>query len=1506
MPVSVFQDKIASLTPKQREALLSLLKERHPTGPKRLSAFVTKEDGALFPTGNELQKQLANYLPSYMVPRAYKILDTLPLTPHGKIDRQKLSSQTYQQQEIDTDDFNSKPTEKSKLKSIWEKAFGKQITTGDDFFEQGGDSIMAMQIVSQARAAGIELRVTDLFKHSRFQELDQYLKAEGLLKGESEQKTAIVSAFRDILGIPTFQIGDDFFEAGGDSITAISLVSKLRSLGYSFSVSDLFRYPSPQKLVNSTAAKEVEATPRIQNKDHGRTSPKASRLPLTPIQEWFLDQDLEVPQYWNQSVLIKLNKGTDKKKLEGTLYRLTQMHASLRLAVCSDGESQNIVPPWPPESLLEIVDARTLDPDRLQQTIERTADQIHSELNLDEGRLLKAALIETDAKSLLLLVIHHWCVDAVSWNLLLTDLESMLGTADLPAISEQSGETKLEGALSELRGRATKAEKEESVFWTGQDYSKCPRVLKGSALENLEKDTAEHSFRLSKQETEALQSYVQELFSDIPSALLSSVSKSLSHWLSSSHVLIGIEGHGRDIDNTETSDVVAWMTSYFPLVLDLTHSDSIEDCLNDVQYQIDNVPNKGANYGLIRSQLISQTGGVHIPEPELTFNYLGRKASPPNTKNIEIVDQNIGKNRHKGNRRTAVFEINAAIEDDELQVIWSYNSQIHSNEMVEGLLTEVRDNLVQLSSRARYYGDKDKKGFALSDTQQNLLLHRLSNFKNDQGELNLSGEFKGKISTNQLLNAWEETIKKHPALRSTLVDDKGHSPNQVIRNESVAKIEHIDLMAFQESEQKQKLEELAQKTRGQSLDIAKGPAIRLHLVRLAENRHFFTWKCHHIFLDGWSSSIVLQDVLSIANDGNLIEKDRDEPEADFSAYQRWIASRSKAKAIRFWSNYLEKCSPCLVGSPATTENRDLITHDLGGEMLLKIKRSSQAFHSTPSALLTAAWSLTLSAITDYSSVIFGYTQSGRNTEIRNPHSLVANLANTLPFRTHIDPKQNLRSWIQSLLKNQESTSNFGYISSARILGSIEDIESPNLFDTTLTIANYPWVDNKGEITLTNFQGDTTTSSPLSLSIKLAKSVSLEFDYNKGSFSKSDIQEIAEAFEEIITKLVSLNRRSIAAYLPEDLEERFSNIRQRASRPQLTQKTADTSPKAQDSSSVEGHLTQLFEKTLNLNSCQSSDDFFELGGTSIQAVRLFRKIEQEFKTKFPPSILFSHSTISELAKLIDAGAPQEPSFKNLVIIRPGGNSVPLFLVHAGGLQVLFYRDLANHIESGRPIYGLQAIGRDGSEAPCNSIQEIATRHLSEVETAYNSGPYVLVGHCFGAAIALEMAEQLQKKGKQVPLIVSIDGESPHLLGDDVNDADNIPRYENSFENYPRFLRAPRRLVRNTRRLLRRLRESNRRRFDSFYRQEVELNERLEKSVKIAFRNHRATPYLGRVLAFRCNDSDIYANHTEADWKRAAPNSVMIQMNCKHSEIVANPHAEHLAKEINGKLQELREL
>jgi amino acid adenylation domain-containing protein/non-ribosomal peptide synthase protein (TIGR01720 family) len=192
--------------------------------------------------------------------------------------------------------------------------------------------------------------------------------------------------------------------------------------------------------------------------------------------------------------------------------------------------------------------------------------------------------------------------------------------------------------------------------------------------------------------------------------------------------------------------------------------------------------------------------------------------------------------------------------------------------------------------------------------------------------------------------------------------------------------------------------------------------------------------------------------------------------------------------------------------------------------------------------------------------------------------------------------------------------------------------------------------------------------------------------------------------------------------------------------------------------VERRLVRIWEQVLGQTAIGVTDDFFDLGGHSILAMKLVSAIQTWFGLALPLTHLLAHPTVERLAvSLQRAGDPQ--GWHPLVEIKRGASGAPLFLLPGAGGNVIYFHTLARHLTTPRPIYGLQAVGLDGVTPPLESVEAIAELNVREMRRAWPSGPYLLAGHSFGGQVALEMAQQLRRQGQAVGLLAVLDTPAP---------------------------------------------------------------------------------------------------------------------------------------------------
>lgn len=195
--------------------------------------------------------------------------------------------------------------------------------------------------------------------------------------------------------------------------------------------------------------------------------------------------------------------------------------------------------------------------------------------------------------------------------------------------------------------------------------------------------------------------------------------------------------------------------------------------------------------------------------------------------------------------------------------------------------------------------------------------------------------------------------------------------------------------------------------------------------------------------------------------------------------------------------------------------------------------------------------------------------------------------------------------------------------------------------------------------------------------------------------------------------------------------------------------------------LEKSLVGIWETVLGVEPVGRDDNFFDLGGHSLRAIRLMADIEKTLAVALPLATLFKAPTVAQLASVIrQTQGTESQGWSPLVPIQTKGDLPPLFCVAGGGGSVLYFQPLSAYLGDQQPFYGLQSKGLDGEATPLDRVEDMAACYIEAIRTVQPKGPYRLAGHCFGAVVAFEMTQQLVRAGDEVELLSVINVPAPH--------------------------------------------------------------------------------------------------------------------------------------------------
>jgi acyl-coenzyme A synthetase/AMP-(fatty) acid ligase/thioesterase domain-containing protein len=192
--------------------------------------------------------------------------------------------------------------------------------------------------------------------------------------------------------------------------------------------------------------------------------------------------------------------------------------------------------------------------------------------------------------------------------------------------------------------------------------------------------------------------------------------------------------------------------------------------------------------------------------------------------------------------------------------------------------------------------------------------------------------------------------------------------------------------------------------------------------------------------------------------------------------------------------------------------------------------------------------------------------------------------------------------------------------------------------------------------------------------------------------------------------------------------------------------------------TERQLVALWEDLLSVRPIGVNENFFDLGGDSLLAVRMLVHTEAMFrKTSLQPSLVFEAPTIEELAAFLQREVIAQHAV--LVPIQREGTRPPFFCVHGHHGSVLNFGEFARLLGNDQPFYGLESMGLVEGEDAADNIVEMASRYIAEIRTVQAHGPYFLGGYCFGGVVSFEMANQLVALGESIAFLALIENTPP---------------------------------------------------------------------------------------------------------------------------------------------------
>jgi non-ribosomal peptide synthase protein (TIGR01720 family) len=514
---------------------------------------------------------------------------------------------------------------------------------------------------------------------TRPETVGEYVAPEGTVENQ------LSALWSEILGVEKIGTNDSFFDLGGDSILNIQIVARAKQLGIAITPQNIFDYPTIRELAKA-AGMQTGAT--------AEQDIVTGPVPLTPIQHRFFERTAGgAPEHLSQAVLLSATTQIDPLKLEMAWREVVQHHDALRASFKRAGESweQLIGMPEPTRTEVRQHDLGHVDRADIDDAIDDIASAMNGEIDIADGALSRVALLQFSESRppQVLVVIHHLIVDAVSWWILLQDLETVYDQlSDKHDVHLPLKTSSIRQWSTDLQHYAEMTRVHRAAdFWSGDDATEeFPVDFHDGA--NDRSSARSVTIELDRDYTTRLVRDVPAAFRvQVPEVLLAAFGRS-ARAQSSSALRIDLEGHGREeiapgIDLLRT---VGWFTSIYPVDLPNDPDNTPERALAATKERLRSVPTRGLDYGVLR--YLHPDAGMrkqlrNRQSADVLFNYLGHWDQTLAPSSRFTFARPIMAIRDPDGARDYVLEIDAVVFDDVLRINMTYSENLHQAATIE-------------------------------------------------------------------------------------------------------------------------------------------------------------------------------------------------------------------------------------------------------------------------------------------------------------------------------------------------------------------------------------------------------------------------------------------------------------------------------------------------------------------------------------------------------------------------------------------------------------------------------------------------------------------------------------------------------------------------------------------------------------------------------------------------------------------------------------------------------
>ena len=967
----------------------------------------------------------------------------------------------------------------------------------------------------------------------------------------SEMEERLQKIWSKALDLPLEKTGleTNFLFLGGDSISALQVISKCRAEGINTTVQDVIRSDSIRHLASNVSIERNKV--KYAEEELGR------EFGLSPMQKLYFEWvGSEQVHHFNQSVALRLPPTQSVENITSALKTLVQSHSVLRASFQKDESGQ-----WTQKSANDSAKSYRFRLQSGKSSLEEITSSIKTSqesLNIEKGPIFAANLFESDqsGSKVLVLVAHHLIIDIVSWNIIQQDLEGLLTIKravlhkSLPFQTWcKSQEDYSQAQLCSGLDFEDEVPMANFSYW-GMEKSK--NVYGAVRNLELEVDTATTAKLLGP----CNHVIGAELIDILLGSILFSFCRTFSDRKSSPAVFN--EAHGREPwdSSLDLSHTVGWFTTISPVFLpsEATAENDIVNAIRWVKDLRSRTRDKGRQY--FSHRMLTKEGkdrfSKHWPM-EIAFNYSGQEIKSAGGVNDALIQPMEGVSSKfdidPALPRFALFEISAGVFNGSLNVSFSFPQNIRRQYSIKMWISALDEALRRSSEELlrtppkssldnfpllplMYNGTKKVQGklnmagiasladvediYGSSPMQRGVLLSQVKNPKQYMYQAifvprlaNLSAP----LNARKLAHAWRMVVQTHPSLRTVFIESlaKDGLMDQAVLKTIEPRIGFLQAHAAN----------AVRKLRDQvSIDFTeKQPHHQFTICETTSGKIFCKLELSHSICDGTSVSIILKDLARFYDIGT--EKVEPAPtNRDFISY---LQKSSYESDLTYWRRYLQHTEPCSFPSllDGPVHERENLTCQLNLEDLPGLNSFCAQNGATLSNVLQLVWSLVLRVFTGNENICFGYITSGRDVPIQGIQDTVGLFISMLVCHLELDDNLEVNKALEQIQADYSDSMGHQAFSLSNMQHEMGGGHA--LFNTVFTFQRRFRSSDKGSDKLEYevISAYDPGEYPLTVNVEaLEQGIDVQFNYWTDFLCETQVSNISNTFEQILHSIMN--------------------------------------------------------------------------------------------------------------------------------------------------------------------------------------------------------------------------------------------------------------------------------------------------------------------------------------------------------------------------------------------------